>query len=171
MTNHREDPETGEFHVTTTHAAWGAGRPHLIVWSDGRRFEYDLVPDLVRIGSAKGGELVLPGIDPLHAEIEHDDRDEFVLTLHGEGEMNANPEAEGTHPGNRSETLRTGARFTAGPWTFVFSREEFADHGRPYGGRIGGEFSDQPPQPARPDYSKQRQREHPQSQGVEVQDD
>ncbi|MGO1547519.1 MAG: hypothetical protein ACTHXL_09220, partial [Microbacterium gubbeenense] len=50
-------------------------------------------------------------------------------------------------------TLRTGASFTAGPWRFVFQREEFADHGRPFGGRQGGELSDQPPQRRRPDYT------------------
>ena len=30
-----------------------------------------------------------------------------------------------------------------------FYREEYADHGRPYGGRIGGEIGHQRPQPAR----------------------
>ena len=38
-------------------------------------------------------------------------------------------------------------------WILVFGREEFADHGRPYGGREGGEFDVQPPQPGRPDYT------------------
>ena len=30
-----------------------------------------------------------------------------------------------------------------------FYREEYADHGRPYGGRAGGEIGHQRPQPAR----------------------
>jgi hypothetical protein len=34
--------------------------------------------------------------------------------------------------------LRTAARVEVGRWTMSFFREEFADHGRPYGGRIGG---------------------------------
>jgi hypothetical protein len=49
--------------------------------------------------------------------------------------------------------LRTGARFTMGGWTFVYARDEFADHGRPYGGREGGEGTYQPQQPERPDYT------------------
>jgi hypothetical protein len=32
----------------------------------------------------------------------------------------------------------------------TFFREEFADHGRPYGGRVGGEIGHQRPQPERP---------------------
>jgi len=138
---------------TTTHAEWGAGSPRLLVSSPEERFVYDITGDIVRIGSAGDNELVLGETDPLHASITHDERDEYVLTLVGAGEMNANPGAAATHPGERSETLRTGARFTAGPWTLVFTREEFADHGRPFGGRQGGEFSDQPAQPARPDYT------------------
>ncbi|WP_298039791.1 hypothetical protein [uncultured Microbacterium sp.] len=137
---------------TTTHAEWGAGNPRLLVSRDGERFVFDLVADAVRIGSADGNELQLADTDPVHADVVHDDRDEYVLTLHGHGEMNANPDAAETGASGRSEILRTGARFTAGDWTLVYSREEFADHGRPYGGRVGGEFSDQPPQPERPDY-------------------
>ena len=34
-------------------------------------------------------------------------------------------------------------------WTMTFYREEYADHGRPYGGRIGGELGHQRPQPGR----------------------
>ncbi|MFK4789147.1 FHA domain-containing protein [Microbacterium sp. ZW T5_56] len=159
---------------TTTHSTWGAGNPHLLVTDEIERFSFPLDEDEVRIGAATGCQLVLPGIDALHATITHDDRDEYVLVLHGQGEMNANPEAAasdvaGSPAGERSEVLRTGARFTAGAWRFVFMRDEFADHGRPFGGRIGGELSDQPPQPARPDYSDP---EHPEWSGRwEVQDD
>lgn len=136
---------------TTTHAEWGAGNPRLLVTRDDDRFEQPLTTDVIRIGSAAGNELVVSETDPVHATITHDDRDEYVLVLHGEGEMNANPDA--TAGGDSSEILRTGARFTAGPWSFVFTRDEFADHGRPYGGREGGELSDQAPQPERPDYT------------------
>ena len=45
--------------------------------------------------------------------------------------------------------LRTGARIELGPWTLLYAREEHADHGRPYGGRIGGELGHQRPQPRR----------------------
>lgn len=140
---------------TTTHAEWGAGDPRLLISRHDARFEHHLTEDLVRIGSATGNELLLTDVDPVHATITHDGQDEYVLTLHGNGEMNANPET--SNLGRTAEILRTGARFTVGPWTLVFSREEFADHGRPYGGREGGELSDQPTQPQRPDYSPDSQ--------------
>ena len=41
-------------------------------------------------------------------------------------------------------------RVEVGAWTMTFFREEFADHGRPYGGRVGGEIGHQRPQPERP---------------------
>lgn len=143
---------TVENEPTTTHAAWGAGHPRLLISRGDERFVHEITTEVVRVGSAPGNELTLLDCDPVHATIRHDARDEYVLTLHGAGEMNANPLSAATHPGDRSETLRTGAHFTAGGWMLVFAREEFADHGRPFGGREGGEFSDQPPQPARPDY-------------------
>lgn len=160
---------------TTTHAEWGAGSPHLRITRDDDRFVFELTKDTVRIGAADGNELVLPETDPVHAEIVHDDQDEYVLTLHGEGEMNASAVAAETGATGRSEILRTGARFTAGPWTLVFGREEFADHGRPYGGRTGGELSDQSEQPARPDYSSGGRRDAddvraPEGEGYEVKD-
>ncbi|WDH78412.1 FHA domain-containing protein [Microbacterium esteraromaticum] len=138
------------YHPTTTHAAWGAGRPHLrITGADDERSTFDITVDQVTIGSGAGSTLLLPGADALHATIVHDDRDEYVLTMHGAGAMNANRE-EDAEP--HSEILRTGAHFTIGEWLLVFAREEFADHGRPFGGREGGELSDQDSQPARPDY-------------------
>lgn len=94
---------------------------------------------------------MLDDADPVHATIVHDDRDEYVLTMHGEGEMNAWSEDD-----TRTEILRTGARFTVAGWSLVFMRDEYADHGRPWGGREGGELSDQPPQPQRPDYAAER---------------
>lgn len=147
-----EQTEPG-YKPTTTHAEWGAGDPRLLISREDDRAVHHITTDAVRIGSADGNELRLADTDPLHASIAHDDRDEYVLTLHGAGEMNANPLSAETDGGDRSEILRTGARFTAGPWTLVFNREEFADHGRPFGGREGGELDDQPPQPTRPDYS------------------
>ena len=33
-----------------------------------------------------------------------------------------------------------------GSWRLAYFREEFADHGRPFGGRSGGEFAYQRPQ-------------------------
>ena len=136
----------------TTHAEWGAGNPRLRITRDGDRTEFPLESDVVRIGSAEGNELRLADTDPVHATVTHDERDEYVLALHGAGEMNSSGGTDATHGGDDTETLRTGSRFTVGPWTLVFARDEFADHGRPYGGRLGGEYSDQPLQPPRPDY-------------------
>lgn len=153
----------------TTHASWGAGEPRLLVSrDDADRSVFEITGDRVSIGSAAGSDLLLEGADPVHATIVHDDRDEYVLTLHGAGEMNANS-AEGA-AGERSEILRTGARFTIADWTLVFARDEFADHGRPYGGREGGELSDQPPQPQRPDYTAERAGEEAERGGQEVKD-
>ncbi|MBP2436047.1 FHA domain-containing protein [Microbacterium amylolyticum] len=146
-----ESPNTPE--PTTTHAEWGAGNPRLIVTAEGERFVHDLDVDELTIGSAAACGLVLPGLDALHATIHHDARDEYVLTLHGPGETSAKLVALATHPDEHSQTLRTGAQFAAGAWRFVFHREEYADHGRPYGGRQGGEYAVQRPQPPRPDYS------------------
>ncbi|WP_311244720.1 FHA domain-containing protein [Microbacterium sp. WCS2018Hpa-23] len=149
---HIDDRSDEGYTPTTTHAEFGAGNPRLRVSRDDLRSEFLLEVDVVRIGSAADNELRLDGSDPVHATITHDDRDEYVVELHGEGEMNTNPDADATHPGERKQTLRTGARFTVGPWELVFARDEFADHGRPYGGRKGGEYSDQPLQPPRPGY-------------------
>lgn len=57
-------------------------------------------------------------------------------------------------PGRIRETadvavLRTGSRVDLGRWTVTFYREEYADHGRPFGGRIGGELGHQRVQPQR----------------------
>lgn len=136
---------------TTTHAAWGAGDPHLLISrNDEDRSVLHLGAETVTIGSDEERTVRLEGAAPLHATIVHDDRDEFVLTMHGPGRMNASsPEGE---RGERVETLRTGAQFTIGDWMLVFSRDEYADHGRPYGGRNGGEGTHQERQPERPDY-------------------
>jgi len=143
----------------TTHAEWGAGEPRLLISRHGEdRFVYDITLDEFTLGSAAGNAVILEGTEPVHATIVHDDRDEYVLTMHGPGLMNAAREPDAS--GGRTEVLRTGARFTMGDWMLVFHRAEYADHGRPYGGREGGEFSDQPPQPERPEYAKEHRGLH-----------
>lgn len=156
---------------TTTHAEFGQGNPRLRVGRNDQRSEFALDAEVVRIGSSPDNELPLTDADPVHATITHDDRDEYVLELHGEGEMGTNPAADGTHRGERTQTLRTGARFTVGPWELVFARDEFADHGRPFGGRLGGEYSDQPLQPPRPDYSDEASTEASTESSAEASDD
>jgi len=142
--------------ITTTHDAAGAGNPRLIFSAESSRrlgdpdaeispSEFPLVADLVTIGSSAGADLVLPGLDERHAEIRRDDADEYVYVHLGAGPastVNGAPITE--------SLLRTGDRLTMGDWTVSFSREEFADHGRPYGGRQGGEGGHQRSQPPRP---------------------
>ncbi|MGP6170439.1 hypothetical protein ACTU6U_03900 [Microbacterium sp. A196] len=145
--------DQGRYTPTTTHAEWGAGHPRLLVTNDDDRYVHELVGVRTRIGSSTDAELVLTGADALHAEIMHDEDDEYVLTMFGGGEMNAVSRHSVAGESGREETLRTGARFTIGSWRLVFMRDEFADHGRPYGGRQGGEFAHQPRQSPRPDYT------------------
>ncbi|MDF1604065.1 GNAT family N-acetyltransferase [Nocardioides sp. YIM 152315] len=133
--------------VTTTHAAWGAGHPRILATSEHERYVHEINCDLIHIGSAADSDLQLTATDALHARILHGPADEYVLTMLGEGATSS----------GRHGILRTGAHFTAGPWQLIFVRDEFADHGRPYGGRIGGEAGHQRPQAPRPDYA----REHP----------
>lgn len=140
------------WHPTTTHAEWGSGHPRLLVHSDQARFERRITEDELRIGSTDGCDVRLVGTDPIHAEIQHDDRDEYVLTMYGPGDMSSRPAGGGSDPRHRTATLRSGSRFTVGEWTFVFMRDEESDHGLPYGGHQGGEGSRQRSQPARPDY-------------------
>ncbi len=161
---HVADPQSTDPHdVGTTHAAYGAGNPRLMigdegwVWEGERQREFPITREVTRIGSAPDADLRLEGLAPVHAVIRHDDRDEYVLHLSREGTA---PTVAGGHyvdkPGD--QRLHTGATFTVGDWSLTFVRDEFADHGRPFGGRDGGELSDQVAQPARPDYTAEHER-------------
>ena len=139
---------------TTTHARSGAGRPRLIFgrvdtpWDGTMLSEFTLLPGLTYIGSGSGVDLHLDGLPPLAAVVRHTERDEYVLVMtDADGGIlrGAGPAAQGD-----SRILRTGARVELGAWRMGFFREEFADHGRPFGGRQGGELAHQAPQPSRP---------------------
>lgn len=131
--------------VGTTHAVEGSGGPRLVLaWDytlgDERPPTYWLGETTV-IGSDPACDVVLPGLEPRHAVIDHADGDEYVVTsaggqtrVHGAGAL--------------GQVLRTGARLDLGDHTLVYYREEFADHGRPFGGRLGGELGRQRPQPS-----------------------
>jgi hypothetical protein len=144
--------------VTTTHYTPGSGRPRLIfvlgsaVWDGKPPREFELTQTTTTIGSGETADLRLDGIDPLHAEIRHDANDEYVLFVNGEsaGFPVLDPDT------GRGRVLRTGARIDIGEWRLAYFREEFADHGRPFGGRMGGELARQKPQPPR---QKQRRPE------------
>jgi hypothetical protein len=85
-------------------------------------------------------------LQPFHAEIRHDSNDEYVL--HSLAEVAGGSQSlPGAQTGQR--ILRTGARMEMAQWRIGFFREEYADHGRPHGGRRGGELAYQKPQPDR----------------------
>jgi len=138
---------------TTTHYLPGSGRPRLIfavqsgTWDGKAPREFDLLPEVTVISSADSADLQLPNLGTAQARVVHTDDDEYVLYVSGQ-------EAEAGHPvlvdsPSPGRTLRTGALVALGPWRLAFFREEFADHGRPFGGRAGGEFEVQRPQPER----------------------
>ncbi len=133
--------------VTTTHDPRGGGNPRLIMaprpdpWPGDRQPVFPL-RDVTTIGSAEHCDIRLPGLAPLHAEVRHDSDDEYVfvhLSRVEESRVNGEPV--------RQRILRTASRLDMGDWTLTFYREEYADHGRPYGGRIGGELGHQRRQP------------------------
>lgn len=66
------------------------------------------------------------------------DDDEFIVLP-----MAAPVRVDGGPVDADGRTLRTGDRITVGDWELSFAREEFADHGRPHGGRQGGELARQ----------------------------
>lgn len=137
--------------ITTTHYTPGSGRPRLIFvigsenWNGQMPREFDLLPTTTVIGSRNDADLLLDGLEPLHAEIRHTADDEYILYPFGQM---AGSSKTGEETGRRDggQVLRTGARIELGPWRMAYFREEFADHGRPHGGRVGGELSRQKPQ-------------------------
>ncbi|MFJ6000578.1 FHA domain-containing protein [Arthrobacter sp. NPDC092385] len=130
--------------ITTTHYVPGSGRPRLIFVQNSARWdgqvprEFELSGDRTTIGSGEDAMLRLAGLDDLHAEVVHTEDDEYVL--HPRGPIT------GSVNGREPSVLRTGARIQLGGWALAFFREEYADHGRPFGGRNGGELSYQRPQ-------------------------
>lgn len=137
---------------TTTHDPDRGGYPRLVMalpqapLPGHRQPVFPLTVDgVTTIGSADDCDIVVPGLAPQAAEIRHTDQDEFVLAPLVRG---AAVRVNGGLV--KSEALlRTGSRVELGDWTLSYAREEYADHGRPYGGRIGGEAGHQRPQPPR----------------------
>ncbi len=143
--------------VTTTHAGYGDGHPCLRLAMEGRDWSgepqpvFDLDREVTTIGSAPECDIRLDGLAPVHARVEHDERDDYLLVLLAPGEA---PTLATDDPTDRPgrQVLHTGATFRVGEWALSFERAEDADHGRPFGGRQGGEGSVQNAQPPRPDY-------------------
>jgi hypothetical protein len=138
------------YHVTTTHDPGRGGNPRLVLAqqqvrpADDLPHVFRLNRDVTTIGSAPDSDIRLPGLAPRHAVVRHDEQDEFVLV------SLAAPGATKVHGAATDEALlRDATRIEVGDWTLSFAREEYADHGRPYGGRVGGEIGHQRPQPPR----------------------
>ena len=130
--------------ITTTHYARGGGRPRLIFVQDAATWtgqiprEVALSEDVTTIGSGPGSDVQLEGLEELHAEIRHDGQDEYVLVPHGP--------VSGSVSRTGPWGLGAGAGVQVGEGCLGVFREEFADHGRPYGGRSGGELAYERPQ-------------------------
>lgn len=136
--------------VTTTHDPRHGGNPRLIMapaahpLPEDRQEVFPLRDDVTTIGSDVACDIRLAGLAAFEAEVRHDAADEFVVVRLGP-------------PGNTRVNgapvdmalLRTASRLTVGDWAMSFFREEYADHGRPFGGRLGGEIGHQRRQPAR----------------------
>lgn len=137
--------------VTTTHDPRGGGNPRLVMAPAAHPLPGDRQPvfwlhrDVTTIGSDDSCDIRLAGLDPFEAEVRHDAADEYVVLRRGRPgatRVNGAP--------IDAAILRTASRLSVGGWTLSFYREEHADHGRPYGGRLGGEIGHQRRQPARP---------------------
>lgn len=130
--------------ITTTHDPRGGGHPRLIFAVGGdapantEQRQFMLRPGVTVIGSAADADLRLAGLDSHHAEIRRDAADEYIYVDLG---TSTGSRVDGRPVGEQA--LHTGDRIELGNWTLSFYREEFADHGRPYGGREGGESSRQ----------------------------
>ncbi|MGJ9412368.1 FHA domain-containing protein [Aeromicrobium sp. CF4.19] len=129
---------------TTTHDPYGGGHPRLYladsrVASTGREVGVmHLAPGTTRIGSGEEAEVRLDGMDAVQAVVERTEDDEYVLKAVGRSVH--------TFMNGRelpTQTLRTGCRIEIGPWRLTYVRDEYADHGRPFSGRVGGELGRQ----------------------------
>jgi hypothetical protein len=133
--------------LTTTHDPHGGGHPRLIFAMGGQapagagQREFELLPGVTAIGSGADADLRLGGLE--EHQCRNPARRRRRVHLRRPRNVRRQP-VDG--PPVSEQALRTGDRIELGNWTLSYSREEFADHGRPYGGRQGGEFSHQQPQ-------------------------
>ncbi len=135
---------------TTTHDPDRGGYPRLVMAPDpyplpGHHQSAFPLGTLTTIGSDPGCDITLSGLEPLHAHVRRTFDDELVLVPLVPGDQ---VRVNGAVI-SREALLRTGTRVQLGRWTLSYSREEYADHGRPFGGRVGGELGRQRPQPPR----------------------
>jgi hypothetical protein len=98
---------------------------------------FTLDGDVVTIGSADTQDVQLDGLEPEHGVMRRGtDADEWVYS-------DVRPSTGSRVDGVLSEGtgLHHGDRLELGAVTLVFQRDEDADHGRPDGGREGGDFA------------------------------
>jgi hypothetical protein len=140
--------ESSDLSTTQDGTSVRAGNPRLVVATAGHAAVgspeaagiqqwFALVGDIVTIGSAETQDVRFPGLEPEHGVIRRDPAaDEWVY--------------DDVHPavGSRVDGvlaqgagLHHGDRIELGGVTLVFQRDEAADHGRPDGGREGGDFA------------------------------
>ena len=91
------------------------------------------VPGMTTVGSDPACDVVLPDIAAHQAEVRRDDLDEYRIF---DTSADWSSRVDGRYSAGQS--LHSGDRVTFGPWTFVYARAAFADHGSPYGGHNGG---------------------------------
>lgn len=139
-------PTIAKQRVTTTHDPAGGGLPRLYFPPEdtaGSRLRVFYLRPRVSIGDRPDADLRLAGVAPQQA----------TIVRHADDEYRIEPDPLGlpvrVHGARIFEPalLRTGARIEIGPWRMVYFRAEYADHGRPYGGRQGGEIDQQRWQP------------------------
>ncbi|MDJ1371296.1 FHA domain-containing protein [Gulosibacter molinativorax] len=155
---HQDPPHYGE--GQTTHSTYGAGDPRIVMTGIEDPLgspEFHLTHEVTTIGSDPDNDIVLEGILPHHATISHTEMDDYVLDTLGDTETSTAGEESPTDDAPTGVLLRHGAEFRIHGYGFSFQRSEYADHGRPYGGREGGELSRQPQQDAPPDYRERHE--------------
>ena len=87
--------------MTTTHDPDRGGNPRLILplgaypRAGDRPTVFPLRDDVTTIGSGADCDIRLPGLEPLHAEIRHDDEDEFVLVADRQHRRDPGPRRSG----------------------------------------------------------------------------
>ena len=136
---------------TPTHDADRGGYPRLVMAPPEKHFPGQTLPvyllgEVTTFGSDPACDVVLDGLRPRHAEVRRTEEDELVVRL-------LTPTAPVRVNGAvvlEEALLRSGTKVALGPHLLVYAREEYADHGRPYGGRVGGELGRQRLQPPPP---------------------
>lgn len=123
------------------------GSPRLVLFKAdvvaGERQPIFWLQETTVVGSDPSCDVVLSGLADRQVVIRHSEDDEYVVTT-----LAGRARVHGAQLEDRV-VLRAGARLEVGDHLLVFSRAEHADHGRPFGGRVGGELGRQERQPPR----------------------